>query len=401
MKFKIFYQQNREIQTIILEAADEQSLKIDQSLPKNILKIKRIQKNLDKQITFFKFDTQKELDFINELHMLLGVKIQFFEALKMISEISSNNEVKNFCQNLSKHISNGKNFESFFERNSYFFSEISILFFKLCDKSGNIEQNINSLHTILTEKMEQSKKIKDALMYPIFLFSTMFLALIAILGFVVPNFKSMLSNFQNLPTMTKIIFFASDNYLILLILLAATILFGFGILHFLNGKKEYKFREKTDNFVLKKIPIISKIVYLHFMRIWFLVLKEQISSKYKLEESLKFSKIAVTNSFFGSKIDELITGLNYGNALSKSMKNGGFFDNITIGLVQTAEETNNYESIFGQLHTINKTKLNDKIKLIVLFIEPFFALFIALILVVVALGIFVPIWDFANLAKQY
>lgn len=401
MKFKIFYQQNLEIQTKIIETNDEQSLKIDPNFPKNILKIKKIQNHLTWKMRFFEFNAQKELDFINELHMLLGVKIQFFEALKMIFEISANQEIKTFCQNLSNHISNGKNFESFFEKNSYFFSEISILFFKLCDKSGNIEQNINSLHAILSEKMEQSKKIKDALMYPIFLFFAMFLALIAILGFVVPNFKSMLANVENLPIMTKIIFFASDNYIVLLAVFGLFILFGFGIFKFLKGKKEDKFREKIDNFMLKKIPIISKIVYLHFMRIWFLVLKEQISSKYKLEESLKFSKIAVTNLFFGSKIDELITGLNYGNALSKSMKNGGFFDNIAIGLVQTAEETNNYESVFGQLHTINKTKLNDKIKLIVLFIEPFFALLIAMILVIVALGIFVPIWDFANLAKQY
>ena len=126
------------------------------------------------------------------------------------------------------------------------------------------------------------------------------------------------------------------------------------------------------------------------MRIWFLVLKEQLTSKYKLQESLQFSKI-----------DELIIGLNYGNSLSKSMKNGNFFDNIAIGLVQTAEETNNYESVFSQLYTINKTKLNEKIKLIVLFIEPFFAMMIAFVLIVVALGIFVPIWDFANIAKQY
>jgi type II secretory pathway component PulF len=401
MKFKIFYQENRQISEIIIEASNEQSLKINPLFPKNVLTIQKLETSLDKKSTIFRINAQTEIEFINELHMLLSVKIQFFDAINMIFEISQNNSIKIFCKNISNHLANGKNFQTFFEKNHYFFSQISILFFELCDKSGNIEQNINSLHIILNEKMEQSKKIKDALTYPIFLFFVMFLALIAILGFVVPNFKSMLGNVQNLPIMTKIIFFASDNYHILLLSFVGFVILMASIFKFLKTKNNDQLKKKIDHFVLFKIPIISRLVYLHLIRIWFLVLKEQLTSKYKLQESLKFSKIAITNSFFNAKIDELIIGLNYGNSLSKSMKNGNFFDNIAIGLVQTAEETNNYESVFSQLYTINKTKLNEKIKLVVLFIEPIFAMMIALILIIVALGIFVPIWDFANIAKQY
>lgn len=399
MKFEITSQHNDILTKTHIEATNFDTLKSSNQLPKNVIKIKQIDKKLFQIKPKTKYNRNQELTFISELDMLLKVKIPFFESITILSQNTPHKQIQEISQKLAKHISTGKNFENFFENNETFLSQLSILFFKLSDISGNISANINSLHEILNEQNEQKTKITEALSYPIFLFVVMIIAISVIFGFVVPQFQNMLQNSHEIPTLTKFVFWASQNYMILVTTFFAIITSIFLALNLKKISNNKKLHLAIDNFLISKLPIVRAIILTHNMQIWFLVLKEQISSKHKLHDALQFSKIAISNYKFQNEITSLINGLNFGNSLSHTMKNSNFFDNITINLIQVAEETNDYETVFGQLHSINKTKLNGKIKLFTLFFEPIFAITIAAILLIVALGIFIPIWDFANITK--
>lgn len=398
-KFEINSKENGIFKKTIIEAKNFEELKSNTQLPKNIIKIKQKNKFSINTKQTIKYNSLKELSFVGELDMLLGVKIPFFESVSILSKNGPNHEIREISKNLSEHISTGKNFESFFENEKTFLSQLSILFFKLSDVSGNINGNINSLHQILKEQFEQKSKIKDALTYPIFLFFVMIFAISIILGFVVPQFQNMIQTSNELPVLTEFIFWASNHYQIIIsFILIPIILIIFGI-NIKKISKNEKFNYKIDEFLVCKIPIVSNFIFVYNMQIWLSVLKGQINAKYKLHDAINFSQIAISNTKLKEEIKKLLTGLGFGNSLSQTMKNSNFFDNITINLIEVAEETNNYEAVFEQLHSIYKSKLNTKIRLFTLLFEPIFAITIATILLIVALGIFIPIWDFANFTK--
>lgn len=401
MKFTVIYQENETKKQIVLSAENLDELRFSKDFPKNIIDIKIIKElNLKQHIRFNTNNKLQELYFIKELSMLLNAKLTLHDSLKILQQTSNDEQSKALTTYLLTHIENGNDFNKLFQTNNYFLSNLSVMFFKLSSKSGDITNNINSLNNILTLKYEQTKKIKEVLTYPIFLLFITLFVLIFLFSFVIPEFQNILSaNSKNLPLLTKILFFISDNIsifsFIIIISIVCIVAFAFGYYHTNN----FKYKTNIDFILLNKIPLVSNILYQTNMYIWFLVLYEQSKAKYKLQETLIFSEIVISNLYLKSKIEELITGLNYGKSLTSIIEKDNFFGTIALQLIRTAEETNNYEIVFKQLSDIHKTKLNDKIKIFILMFEPLFILILALFILGVTLGIFIPIWDFAKISN--
>lgn len=399
IRFDIVYQKNgREIAQVI-EAYSIEDLLNDKKLPNNIITIRRQRIAIVNKMVRLNFNkTTIELDFINELNILLKAKISFFESINLINSSSTQIDIKIMTDDMIHNLKCGKTLHEIFLRHKYFLSQLAINFFELGEKSGNIEQAVRSLHTVLTLKFEQTKKIKEALAYPIFLLVVTFMALIAIFKFVLPEFRAILENYSNLPVLTRFLFFIDDLFVFEVVIGFCIILVFFGMTIFLSLKKE-NIRFKMYEFILKRIPLISKIIYFNNMYILFLVMYEQMKSKYKLQETLQFSILAIDNLYLQTIMKQSLENLNYGISFSQTLQKQLFFDNIMIKLVKVAEETNNYQDIFFQLHNVFKTKLNDRIKYIVLMFEPIFISVIAIVVLVVALGVFIPMWDFSQIIK--
>lgn len=366
-------------------------------LPPNTTQIIPITPNLNSSIKLkFSSNTKKEYQFINELNILLQAHIPLLESIEILLKSTKDNDHQKLLTYLQNHLKLAIPIQDYFLDEPFFLSPLSISFFKMGMQTHNMAKNISSLHTILLEKITQKKKLIDAFSYPIFLICLCIVIFTVIFTFIVPEFQTIFQGKEAyLPALTRALFWVSKYFWILFALFIGTITFL--MIFFFVPIKQYQ--NNVDTILLRKIPFVSKVIYTFNFFEWYLILYTHLEAKHTLFDALTFSKELVQNSYFKKKIEYLLSGLLRGQNIPTLIGDDGFFNSLDQGLFTTAHESNSYTMVFSQLLTIYKTKLNDSIKFAVVILEPILILIIATIILLVSLGLFVPMWDFARIAN--
>ena len=159
--------------------------------------------------------------------------------------------------------------------------------------------------------------------------------------------------------------------------------------------KKYKY--KYDKFIISNIPILSKLIQSYLFFRLFLSISIIVKSKYKLQIALEHSKTIIENLYIQEIMNEIIIKIENGNSISKAFKYSYLFDDLTIRLLYTAQETNNYEQILIDLTLYYKQRLQKSIKLFSSILEPAIIFLISLIVLWLILAVMMPIWNLSSI----
>ena len=91
--------------------------------------------------------------------------------------------------------------------------------------------------------------------------------------------------------------------------------------------------------------------------------------------------------------------IEHGSSLTNALEYSTFYDGMSLAMIKAGEKSGNLETMMQKITLNYKAKFNDIVDNISAYIEPLLISFIAVILIFLALGIFMPIWDLAQAAK--
>jgi len=275
---------------------------------------------------------------------------------------------------------------------------ITLSMFKLGEETGQLTESINHLISILQNILDNRKKFKKATRYPLVIIVAMAIAFTVVIIFVVPQFESFFqASKMELPLPTRFLLWtehaltAYGPYI-----LAGSI--GLSVVLNILYKKYDKVKLFLDRFLLK-IFIVGKATLNATISRFMYIFRVLVDAGIPMTEALKIASGIVENSYLREKIDKIPSAIEEGKGLYQGFLETEIFETMMVEMIKAGEVGGGLEKMLGKVTKIYKDRFDYIVDNIATLIEPILIAAIAGFVMVLALGIFLPMWNMVDLAN--
>ena len=336
--------------------------------------------------------------FSRQLATLYQSGVPLTKSLDSLIEFARNKKFKEIIVEVKQDVESGQTLSKSFARHPKVFSEIYVNMVEVGETSGLLYDILVRLALLMEKDMAVKVKVKSATFYPKIVVSAIIIAVVILVGFVIPKFAMLYKSFNvPLPLETRILvaissFFISYWYIVLI---ASAALFA-GVKFYLNSSAG---RLWWDEHKLK-IPIFGSIFYKSMMSQFTRIFGLLFQSGLPVNRAFELIRNAVNNKFFTNKIDEIQSDVTRGESITNSFKNSKIFSGIIIQMVSVGEETGHIDEMLGKVADYFDEDLDHQLSMLQASIEPVLLTIIFGMVLFLALAIYLPIIDVINFAKK-
>lgn len=341
------------------------------------------------------FVLRKKLKSVNltllfkELSLLLEAGISLQLALNELYQNSENKDIQRFLNRLIVALQSGQNLSSAFENSGFAFDKSELALIKMGENTGDLSFVFSRLSNLREKKLINAKRLKKALSYPLFVFCTLIVAFCALMFFVVPQFQGIFDDFAiELPFITQIMLqiykFLANSYEIMLILLGIFALFCFVL------RKKFAF---VVDKIIVKLPLLGRLIFYHQSTQFFLVFSMLIKSGISVSKALMLAKSSFANAFLAKKCEKISEFCEQGLGLDEAFKKVKIFDSLTVGMLAVAMKSAKLDVMSEKISQFYEAKSEDLMESFLRILEPLLTFFVAVLVLFLALGIFLPMWE--------
>lgn len=341
------------------------------------------------------FVLRKKLKSVNltllfkELSLLLEAGISLQLALNELYQNSENKDTQRFLNRLIVALQSGQNLSSAFENSGFAFDKSELALIKMGENTGDLSFVFSRLSNLREKKLINAKRLKKALSYPLFVFCTLIVAFCALMFFVVPQFQGIFDDFAiELPLITQIMLqiyeFLANSYEIMLILLGIFALFCFVL------RKKFAF--VVDKIIIN-LPLLGRLIFYHQSTQFFLVFSMLIKSGISVSKALILAKSSFANAFLAKKCEKISEFCEQGLGLDEAFKKVKIFDSLTVGMLAVAMKSAKLDVMSEKISQFYEAKSEDLMESFLRILEPLLTFFVAVLVLFLALGIFLPMWE--------
>jgi len=335
---------------------------------------------------------------IRQLAVMTNAGISIHDALNEIANATNDMKLKEILQQASENINAGLSLSETFKRYRYDVGGITLAMIELGEQTGNMADALASLADILEEIQENVAKFKKAMRYPIITLVAMAVAFTILILIVVPKFKSIFERYHaELPLPTKILLnmeYVLSHYG--LYVLTGLVLSIAMILYFYRNNEDFKY--KTDKLLLK-IYLIKDIIFFSTLNRFSIVFTELVHAGIPIADALDTATSMIDNAVLKEKLEAVKVNVSRGVSLTDAFRDTGVFENMIIQMISAGESSGQLDSMMRKVTDYYRMRFNYILDNMSSYIEPIMLAVIAGLVLLLALGIFLPMWDLARAVK--
>lgn len=396
--YKVKIKINNQIDSIVVEANSKlhaMQIVYNRGMT-NVISAYKISSKSKTVLIRKKFNNKELISIFTTLNRLSNTSMSISEILKVFIKNNHSLHIKSVIQEILNSLENG---QSLYESMLLFEDKFGVLILSMI-KSGEINSNMsatfNEILEILTQIKHSKESFNKAIRYPIILLISTLLSFVAVFTIVIPQFETLFKNYNtSLPLFTKILIdissFFNNYYLLILIFSLISI-----AIFIISYKLKSNFRYTIDNLILK-IPLVGNLIIAFELYKFFLLLSRVYNVNQNIILSLDVASTSINNSYLSSKTTLIKLYLDRGYSISSSFEKIKLFDKTTLNIIKSSELSNVINRAFDDIRVINKDILENSLNSINSYIEPLLLIFIALFILLIALGIFIPLWDMGKI----
>ena len=386
-------------QTHTINAINIENAKDILSKNGTIIEIKEI-KEFKLNLIFKAIDERILAIYIKELSALLEAGVSVLDAFNSVAKGCDNPKLRQIFNDISADLNAGASLEKALNTHKDKLGSVVLAMFALGQNSGKLANSLSTLSDMLENISINRAKFKKAIRYPALTFVALLIAFNILITMVMPSFKGIFDSFGGeLYWASRAILalgsFVSD-YGILIAFGSVFVIFLIWYFHKFN----YKFQLKFDEIMLK-IPLLKRLILYSFLAKFNLILSQLITAGTPIDKALVISNSVVDNSYIKLKINQAIKDIYNGNTLNSSFQKIAIYENIAIEIIKAGEKSGTIDQMFGYISNYYKERYNSLIDNLSAYLEPILLVIISVVVLVLALGIFMPLWDISNGANLY
>ena len=334
--------------------------------------------------------------FSRQMYTLLKAGVPIMRALAGLEESMINPAFKAVVADLRTSLDSGRELSAAMRRHPKVFSNFYISLVRVGESTGLLQDVFLRLYEHLEFEKEIRERIKSALRYPLFVIGAMVVAIAVINVVVIPAFAKLFQGFNApLPFMTQVLIGASNftlSYWPLLLLAAAGAALGFRA-----WKATPAGRYAWDRLKLRLPvagPIINKATLARFARSFALSLRSGVP----VVQGLSSVAGVADNDYIASRIEKMREGVERGESVLRTAAHAGVFTPVVLQMIAVGDETGELDDLMQEVAALYEREVDYEIKTLAAQIEPILIVFLGAIVLVLALGVFLPIWDLSQVA---
>ena len=358
-------------------------------------RLKRFKTNLLSNVKKRKIKPDALIASIRQLAVMTNAGISIYDSLSEISKSTTDENLKLVFGKLAEDINSGHSLSKSMENFRFELGNLAIAMVQLGEKTGNLDDALYSLANMLEEIRANVVKFKKAMVYPRNVMIAMAIAFTVLISYVVPNFKSMFEKLNaDLPLPTLILLKLEHLFNNYGLYVLASLVISFAIFKYMiNNSKNIRYGWHE---VLLKTYLIKNIIMFATLSRFTLVFSELIRAGIPIAEALDTSISMIDNLPLKTKLSSVRAAVEKGSSLHEGLGDTKLFENMIIQMVSAGEDSGTLDTMIGKVAEYYKMRFDAIIDGLSEAIEPIMLLILASMVLLLALGIFLPMWDMGN-----
>lgn len=345
-----------------------------------------------------KVDALELMLFSRQMYTLLKAGVPIMRALAGLQESTHNPAFSAMLQDLRESLDSGRELSTAMRRHPRIFSPFYLSMVQVGEMTGMLDVTFLRLYEHIEFEREMKERIKSALRYPMFVLVAMAIAIVIVNIFVIPAFAKVFAGFHTeLPLMTKVLMgfsgFMVDFWPLLLALLIGAMVTFRAWLNTVNGRyrwDRYKFH----------IPIAGRIIMKATLARFARSLALSFKSGIPIVQGLNSVGLVVDNEFMRSRIEQMRDGVERGESILRTAAASGVFTPTVLQMIAVGEETGDMDGLMFEIAGMYEREVEYEIKTLSANIEPIMIVLLGGLVLILALGIFLPMWDLGQAALR-
>jgi len=331
--------------------------------------------------------------FSQELLALLDAGLNLVEAIETLAVKDEHNESKVILDALLQSLYQGQTFSSALEQQPSYFPELYIATVKASEKTGDLPEALKRYVAFDSQLEVLKKKIISASVYPVLLMGVGSLVIFFLLGFVVPKFSHIYEGTGGeLPFMSQVLmswgqFLDSHGQLLLI-----GIVVIFGLIAFALSRPSVR---KTLMQMLWRIPAIGKRLHIYQLARFYRTLGMLLKGGTPIIPALQ-SVAGLLDAGLQKNMEKASLAISEGQLISDAMEKTGLTTPVAMRMLAVGERGGNIGDMMERIASFYDEELSRWIDWFTRLFEPLLMLFIGLVIGVVVLLLYMPIFELAG-----
>ncbi len=347
-----------------------------------------------------KIPINDKISTIRQIAVMTDAGIAINDTLEDVSDNTHNKQLKEIFSKMNADINAGNSMSDAMEPYASEFGQVALAMTNLGERTGNISESYHKLADILENIRDNTAKFKKAIRTPMITMAAMGIAFTILIMVVVPKFKDIFDKFKTeLPLPTQILLkleWALSNYGILILAILIGIVIA--IKYFYQNSRDFKMA--MDKMMIHpKFYLINKAIFLSTMHKYNLVFGELVKSGIPVSEALDTSVGMVDNLAIKEKLLSVNANIGRGMSLAEAFDITGLYENMLLQMIKAGEAGGQLDAMLDKVTQYYEMQFQDLIDNLSAYVEPILLFFIAGLVLLMALGIFMPMWDLGKAVK--
>ncbi len=345
-----------------------------------------------------KVSIEEMLMFTRQMGALIKAGIPITRAISGILESIENPLLIKSLRDILEQLESGRNLSVSCARHPRVFSNLYISMIQVGENTGRLEETFVLMADYIDRNRRITQNIKTAMRYPTTVIIAIAIAMVILNLFVIPKFASFFeANELELPWQTVLLlnmsgFFVEYWVFVGIALLALVI----GFKHYINTPDgKYRWHKFIVN-----APLIGEILNRAMMARFARSFAMAYGAGVPIVQAMGVISRSIGNEYISSHVNSMREGIERGEALTRTAHRTGMFTPVVMQMFSVGEEAGNLDEMMTFIADFYEEEVDYDVKTLSDKIEPLIYVAIGAMVLVLALGIFVPMWDIAQLAGR-
>ena len=336
--------------------------------------------------------------FSRQMYALAKSGVPIIKGLGLIAGSSRNKIFAEALSDVVEDLESGQTLSAALSHHMDIFSPLYINIIRVGEETGNLDESFLRLYEYLDTDKVTLERIKSALFYPTTVLIAIVLAITFLMAKVIPKFAMVFEKFNlELPFQTQILIALSNfvvDYWWLLLLLTVGLIVGLRKYIKTDAGRFKWHRQKL------KIPRIGDILKRALLGRFSRAFAMSYSAGVPILQTLTTTAKAVDNDYMELKINNIRNDVERGETITRAARSTDMFTPLVLQMLEVGEETGRLDEMMQEVAEFYEREVAYDVENISKIIEPILTVVMGLMVLVLALGIFLPMWDLIKITQR-
>lgn len=336
--------------------------------------------------------------FSRQMYTISKSGIPLVKGLRGLSASLRNYTFQQALNDIVDRLETGMELSSAMRFHPKIFNNLFVSMVSVGENSGRLDLVFKQLSEYMERDLNTSKSIKTALRYPTFVLLAISIAMTVINIKVIPAFAGMFSTFgAQLPLPTRVLISISDFFVAYWLYMLVIIVGGsYWFVNYIKTPEGSRWWGRKKLRIIIVGDIVERASLARYARSFSLML----SAGLPISNALELCARAIDNNYLGDKIRGIRTGIERGEGLYQTHLISGMFTPLVLQMISVGEESGQVDTLLTEVAEFYEREVEYDTKLLGDRIEPLMIIIMAAFVTVLALGIFLPMWDMYSIQQH-